>query len=260
MFRCIGRIRFISLSYLRVYRNRCPSVSSLVKYTPPTSPPLPTPPERSPNLQRHPWEDEVVSFPFHLPLAMQGCASVSGCLPALNQRQGWAASRSGDSLLWYSIGSQSLRGVKCMATKTYRSSQGSRELARLVNHAHKCQSLLSISLHCIALLKTSLGSDARELYQAMTVSICRCWILFLLSSLPPLFSFSLPHCKHGSVNQPLICNFVQPQQTADVKKSEHCSKIILRSALNHKTDMSCGRVSAFAWKPFHIFKLESERL
>ena len=63
---------------------------SPVRFFPSPYPPPPahlSPPPPPPSLLRHPWEDEPVSFLFHLPPVMQGCASVSGRLRALNQRR-----------------------------------------------------------------------------------------------------------------------------------------------------------------------------
>lgn len=61
-------------------------IYSLTLTTPPQLTWTP-PPSLPPSLHRHPWEDEPVSFLFHLPPVMQGCASVSGRLRALNQRR-----------------------------------------------------------------------------------------------------------------------------------------------------------------------------
>lgn len=76
----------------------------------------------------------------------------------------------------------------------------------------------------------------------------------------PLLSL-FPHCKHDrECHQPLICNFVQAQQTADViKESElarrfelHCSKNHFKKCPKPRNRQSCGGASAPAWKPIPI--------
>lgn len=149
--------------------------------------------------------------------------------------------------------------MKCMAAKTYRSSQGSQAPASPRESRFTTASRFFPS-HWIVSLKTSLSSDIRKLsvYSAQPplglLSSCGSFHLQVLdtdaASLPS--SFSLPSLQTWQRVSPAAdLQFRASPANGWCYKRERVSptvwtalqqKIILRSALNHETDSHVGEL------------------